>query len=88
MEFLMQSIESHDRQLGELAERMDTATANIIAMGKRGDALDARVDRLAERVGNLVETTQLNFDRLTKAMMGLTDHVVDHQHRLEDLERN
>jgi hypothetical protein len=88
MEFLMQSIESHDRQLGELAERMDTATANIIAMGKRGDALDARVDRLAERVDNLVETTQLNFDRLTKAMMGLTDHVVDHQHRLEDLERN
>jgi uncharacterized coiled-coil DUF342 family protein len=29
MEFLRQSIESHDRQLGELAERMDITRAEI-----------------------------------------------------------
>ncbi len=85
IEFLMQSIESHDRQLGELAERMDNTGAFIKeqsrTLGQRIDALDERVDRLAQ-------TTQLNFDRLTKAMMGLTDHVVDHQRRLEDLERS
>lgn len=35
IEFLMQSIASHDRQLGGLAERMDVATANINALAER-----------------------------------------------------
>jgi hypothetical protein len=73
IEFLMQSIESHDRQIGELVDRMDKTTVNI-------DALGARVDKF-------VETTQLNFDRLTTAMLGLTEHVADHQRRIERLER-
>ena len=73
IEFLMQSIESHDRQIGELVERMDKTTVNI-------DALGTRVDKF-------VETTQLNFDRLTTAMLGLTEHVADHQRRIERLER-
>jgi archaellum component FlaC len=102
MEFLRHSIESHDRQLGELAERMDNTHAEITKMSQeirelsqtvkdslqRIDALDGRVDRLAQ-------TSQVNFDRLTlnmsrlaKAMTGLTDHVVNHQHRLEALEQN
>jgi hypothetical protein len=72
-EFLMQSIELHDRQIGELVERQDKTTANI-------DALGVRVDKLAE-------TAQLNFDRLTKAMIGLTEHVADHRRRIESLER-
>jgi hypothetical protein len=80
IEFLMQSIESHDRQIGELVERMDKTTVNIDAMGTRVDSLGAKVDKL-------VETTQLNFDRLTTAMLGLTEHVADHQRRIERLER-
>jgi hypothetical protein len=73
IEFLMQSIESHDRQIGELVERMDKTTANIEALG-------LRMDKVAE-------TTQLNFDRLARAMTGLTDPVADHQRRIEHLER-
>jgi len=94
IEFLMQSIESHDRQIGELMERMDKTAANIDAMGTTIDAmgttvnaLGTRVDALGARVDRFVETTQLNFDRLTTAMMGLTNHVADHQHRIERLER-
>ena len=79
IEFLMQSIASHDRQLGELVERMDKTAANIDALGIRVDVLTANVDRY-------VAATQLNFDRLITAMMGLTDHVADHQRRLEKLE--
>jgi chromosome segregation ATPase len=71
MEFLRQSIESHDRQLGELAERMDTTQAEIREVNQQVRVLSQTVDKL-------VQTTQLNFDRLTKAMTGLTYHVVDH----------
>jgi methyl-accepting chemotaxis protein len=80
VEFLTQSIESHDRQLGELVERMDRLTVSVDKTTSNIDALGMRVDRLAE-------TTQLNFDRLTAAMMGLTEHVANHQRRIEDLER-
>jgi len=45
------------------------------------------IDALGTRVDKLVETTQLNFDRLTTAMLGLTEHVTDHQRRIERLER-
>jgi chromosome segregation ATPase len=92
MEFLRQSIESHDRQLGELAERIDNAWAYLRELNQN---FKQRIDALDERVDRLAQTSQLNFDRLTlnmsrlaKAMTGLTDHVVDHQHRLEALERN
>ena len=80
IEFLMQSIESHDRQIGELAERMDE-------LAERMDKTTANIDALGTRVDKLAETTQLNFDRLTAAMMGLTEHVADHQRRIEKLER-
>ena len=79
IEFLMQSIESHDRRIAELMEH--------------GAKVDTRLDTLAERLDNFTadvdkfrETTQLNFDRLTKAMMGLTDHMVNHQQRIANLE--
>ena len=95
MEFLRQSIESHDRQLGELAERMDITRAEIRELNQTVMASLRRIDALDERVDRLAETSQLNFDRLTlnmrrlaKAMTGLTDHVVDHQHRIEALESN
>jgi len=88
MEFLRQSIESHDRQLGELAERMDNAWTYVKEVHKEVRELNQSVRELHQSVDKFVQTTQLNFDRLTKAMTGLTDHVVDHQHRLEVLERN
>jgi chromosome segregation ATPase len=88
MEFLRQSIESHDRQLGELAEQMDITRAEIRELNQTVRDSLRRIDALDERVDRLAQTTQLNFDRLTKAMMGLTEHVVNHQHRLEALESN
>ena len=73
----MQSIESHDRQIGELVERMD----------KMAQGTEVRFAQTSARIDKLAEVTQLNFDRLTKAMTGLTEHIVDHQHRLEYLAR-
>jgi hypothetical protein len=81
MEFLRQSIESHDRQPGELVERMDNAWACM-------KELNQTVDRLAQNTQLNFDRLTLNMDRLTKAMTGLTDHVVDRQHRLGALERN
>ncbi len=50
-EFILQSIESHDRQLGELTDRMSTLTANVeklVVMSNR-DAIDiAALARIAE----------------------------------------
>jgi len=57
----MQSIESHDRQIGELVERMDKTTANINALGINVHVLGTKVDSLGTKVDKLVETTQLNF---------------------------
>lgn len=95
IEFLMQSIESHDRQLGEMAERMDNTGAEIRELNQTVKDLSQtvrasvqRIDALDERVDKLAQITQLNFDRLTKAMLGLAEHSADHQRRLEDLERN
>jgi chromosome segregation ATPase len=80
VEFLMQSIESHDRQIGELAERMDQLAGRV-------DKTTANIDALGTKVKALTEITQLNFDRLTTAMMGLAEHVADHQRRIQNLER-
>jgi|GEM_PF-2882514 len=79
LEFLMQSIESHDRQIGELTE-------NGAKLDTRLDALASRMDTLAKNVDVFREITQLNFDRLTQAMMGLTGHVADHGRRIGRLE--
>ena len=94
IEFLIQSSESHDRQIGELVEHMDQLTVRLDQLTVRVDQLAVRVDRttanidtLGARLDKMAETTQLNFDRLTKAMMGLTEHVADHQRRIENLER-
>ena len=69
MEFLRQSIESRDRKLGELAEQMDISRDEI-------RELNHEVRELNQTVDKFVQTTQLNFERLAKAMTGLTDHVV------------
>jgi hypothetical protein len=79
IEFLMQSIESHDRQMAELVE-------NGARVDARLDTLTTRLDNFTANVDRFREMTQLNFDRLTQAMMGLTEHIVDHQRRITDIE--
>jgi methyl-accepting chemotaxis protein len=87
VEFLKQSIESHDRQLGELVERMDELSGRMNQLAGRVDQTTANIDALTVRLDKMAEVTQLNFDRLTKAMMGLVEHAADHQRRIENLER-
>jgi chromosome segregation ATPase len=87
IEFLIQSIESHDRQIGELVERMDKAEERMDHLAERVDRTTANIDALGTTVEKLAQTTQLSFDRLTTAMPGLTQHVSDHQRRIEELER-
>jgi hypothetical protein len=72
VEFLIQSIASHDRQLGELT---DSVRAN-----------DRHIEAMGEHVKRLAKVTQLNFDRLTRAMTGLTDIVADHERRIGKIE--
>ena len=80
VEFLTQSIESHDRQIGETVENIDRLTVKL-------DSLTVKLDSLTVKLDKLAETTQLNFDRLSTAMLGLTSHAIDHQRRIEQLER-
>lgn len=85
-EFLFQSIESHNQQLGELAERQaktDQQISELRAGMKEGFE---RVDRGFERVDRGFERVQLNLDRLAIAMTGLTEHVTDHARRIEKIE--
>jgi predicted nucleic acid-binding Zn-ribbon protein len=85
-EFLFQSIASHDQQLGLLVEsqaRTDREIAELRASIKEGSE---RMDKGFERVERGFERVQLNLDRLSKAMLGLTEHVVDHKQRIENLE--
>jgi chromosome segregation ATPase len=74
LEFLRQSIDSHDRQIGELVEQQA--------------ATDRRLGELATGLAELRAVTQLNFERLTHAMLGLTEHVTDHKRRIENLEQH
>ena len=74
-EFLMQSIESHDRQLAEVIENGAKTDARI-------DALTVRLDTLGARVDALTASTQL----LMQAMAGLVEHTANHARRIERLE--
>ncbi|HKD05507.1 MAG TPA: hypothetical protein VKB79_06355 [Bryobacteraceae bacterium] len=78
-EFLMQSIASRDRQLGELTDSVRAHDQQIVALGEKIDAMGSH---LSSRVERLAEVTQLSFERLTKAMTFLTDIVADHERRI------
>jgi hypothetical protein len=56
-------------------------------MDRNDERMNTRLDTLSKTVQKLSETAQLNFDRLTTAMLGLTEHVTDHRRRIERLER-
>ena len=71
-EFLRQSIESHDRQIGELTDKIAETSAQM-----------KETDRLMREGW---AHTDLNFERLTTAMTALTGHVDALGKRVERLE--
>ncbi len=71
-EFVRHSIESHDRQLGELTDKMAETAAQIKETERLMREGWARAD--------------LNFERLTTAMTALTGHVDALGRRVEKLE--
>ena len=78
-DFIMHSIESHNQQLGELAESQARAEREIAQMRRHAAESQVRIDAGWDRV-------QLNFDRLTRAMTGLAEHSANHSRRLKALD--
>ena len=77
--FLMQSIKSHDRQLGEL-------TGDLAQL--RGGLAETR-SLLHDYIAESRESTRemkLAISRLATAMHGLNEHSADHKVRIERLE--
>lgn len=70
--------------LAESVEMLRDRTAETAA---NLDRLEGRVDRLAQQIEKFTATTQLNFERLTTAMIGLTEHIDGHERRIQGLER-
>ncbi|MDP9170232.1 MAG: hypothetical protein M3N54_06425 [Acidobacteriota bacterium] len=65
-----------------LRDRTAETAANLDRLEKQVDRIEKQVGRIEKqgelndrRIERLVEVTQLNFDRLTTAMLGLTEHV-------------
>jgi ABC-type transporter Mla subunit MlaD len=52
VEFLFQSAESHDRQIGELVSRVDTLVSRV-------DILVSEMDNLVSQMNNLVSQTSV-----------------------------
>jgi hypothetical protein len=78
-EFLMQSIASHDRQIGELTD----------GMAQLKDGLGQTRSMLHDYIAESRESTKemkLAISRLATAMHGLNEHVTDHKTRIERLE--
>jgi methyl-accepting chemotaxis protein len=69
-----------------LRDRTLETAANLDRLTERVDRLAEQVDRLGDHVASLTATTQLNFDRLTTAMLGLTEHIAGHERRITGLE--
>ena len=71
-----------------LAESAEMFRGRTDETAGRLDRLEGRVDRLTEQleklsgqVERLAENTLLNFDRLTSAMLGLTEHITGQERR-------
>jgi methyl-accepting chemotaxis protein len=78
-EFLMQSIASHDRQIGELTD----------GLGQTRSLLNDSIAESRETTKEMRETTKemkLAISRLATAMHGLNEHSADHKARIERLE--
>jgi ABC-type transporter Mla subunit MlaD len=89
MEFLKQSIASHDRQIGELwdwladvTKQITAQTANIAAQTANIDKLTSNVDGLTANMRKLVEVS--NQD--ATAIAQLAAIAQRHEQRLDNLE--
>ena len=76
-EFLTQSIESHDRQLGEITDKMADLTV-------KQDQLTTKVDDLGGLMGNLLTS----MHALTVTVSTLADVANNHERRLTRIEGN
>ena len=79
-EFLFASIESHNQQIGKIAELQARNTREIAE-------LRASMREGFERLEKSIERTEQNVNRLALEMFGLVEHAADHARRLEKLER-
>ena len=78
-DFLFASIESHNQQIGDIAELQARNSREIAE-------LRATMREGFERLERNIERTEKNIDRLALAMTGLVEHAANHARRLERLE--
>ena len=83
IEFLMQSIESHDRQLGEITDRIGEITDRIGEITDRIGENTLQIAQLADSVGKLVTVT--NDD--ATAIRTLARIAESHERRLSAVSR-
>ena len=65
IEFLMQSTESHDRQIGELTDKMASLTTKVDILTTKFDALGGMMAQLLEAMKTLAETVTHHERRIT-----------------------
>jgi hypothetical protein len=64
MQYLKLSIESHDRQIGELTDRLAEQTENIAALGAKIEAQGANIDKLVVVAHDLLSLAKNHEQRL------------------------
>jgi methyl-accepting chemotaxis protein len=77
---------SFDERIERLTARHEALAESVEMLRDRTAETAANLDRLAEQVARLAANTQLNFDRLTTAMLGLTEYIAGHERRITGLE--
>lgn len=82
MEFLRQSIASHDRQIGELTDRLATISEQIAANNAQIVANSAQIATNSAHISKLIEVT--NQDAV--AIRQLAAIAERHQERLDGIE--
>jgi hypothetical protein len=65
VQFLMQSTESHDRQLGELTDKMATLTDKMAVLTVKFDALGGMMAQLLGAMKTLADTVTDHERRIT-----------------------
>jgi phage shock protein A len=98
MEFLAQSVRSHDRQLGELTDQISELREFLNQVGSHIEAVTAQVNSVTAQVAELsamvkvVRHDQGIFERdhkiLLDNMILLAQQTVQHGHRIGNIEEN
>jgi chromosome segregation ATPase len=83
-EFLTQSIESHDRQLGEITDKMADLTVKQDQLTTKFDQLTTKVDGLS----GLMDKVLTSMHTLTVTVSTLADVANNHERRLTRIEGN